>query len=554
MISRTSGTIVDIHNRRVFQGHVEVREGVVVSVVEDPDAVGPVIMPGFVDAHIHIESSMVMPSEFARVAVLHGTVGTVSDPHEIANVLGIEGVRAMIENGEEVPFSFAFGAPSCVPATSFESAGAELGPAEVEELLRDERVLYLSEMMNYPGVIFGDPEVAEKIAIAKRLDLPVDGHAPGVRGEELRKYVAAGISTDHESFSYDEGREKLELGMKLLIREGSAARNFDALIPLLSEYPDQCMFCSDDRHPDDLIEGHINLLVKRAVANGVDLMTALRTASLHPVEHYGLSVGLLREGDRADFIEVDNLEDLNVLRTVIGGRVVAEKGESRIASVPLTRLNNFTPQEITSDDLRLMMPEDRASSESVKVNVIEALDGEIVTGRVVKELPVVDREIVVDPEQDVLKIVVANRYTKALPAVALITGFRLGGGALASSVAHDSHNVVAVGRSDREIARAINLVMEQGGGLSAVGQQSDGAESELLLPLPIAGLMSDQDPWSVAKSYATLDNFVRTTLGSTLGAPYMTLSFMALLVIPSLKLSDKGLFDGEGFRFEELVV
>ena len=546
---RRSGTIVDIHNRRIFNGHVEVVDGVIASIVEDPAATGPVIMPGFVDAHIHIESSMVMPSEFARVAVLHGTVGTVSDPHEIANVLGIEGVRAMIENGERVPFTFAFGAPSCVPATSFESAGATLGPAEVEELLRDDRVLYLSEMMNYPGVIHGDPVVAEKLATARRLGMPIDGHAPGLRGDDLRSYLKAGISTDHESFSYEEGKEKLELGMKLLIREGSAARNFEALIPLLGEYPEQCMFCSDDRHPDDLITGHINLLVRRALDHGIDLMIVLRAASLHPVEHYGLPIGLLREGDRADFIEVDSLDNLRVLRTVIGGEVVAEKGESRIEPVPLPTLNNFTPQRVAPEDLRIAVSTPKSGG--VRANVIEALDGEIVTGHVERDVEVRDGEIVADATRDILKIVVVNRYNPAPPAVALITGFGLKKGALASSVAHDSHNVVAVGASDREIARAIDLVMEGQGGLSAVGD--DGGAEELLLPLPVAGLMSDRDPWSVAESYEKLDSFVRATLGSPLGAPYMTLSFMALLVIPTLKLSDRGLFDGEAFRFADVV-
>lgn len=549
-VTRASGTIVDIHNRRVYAGHVEVEDGRIASIRRDPEATGPVIMPGFVDAHIHIESSMLMPSEFARVAVLHGTVGTVSDPHEIANVLGIAGVRTMIENGEKVPFRFAFGAPSCVPATSFESAGATLRPAEVEELLRDDRILYLSEMMNYPGVIHGDPVVAEKIAIARRLGMPIDGHAPGLRGDDLRTYVNAGITTDHESFSYDEGKEKLELGMKLLIREGSAARNFEALIPLLAEYPESCMFCSDDRHPDDLIAGHINLLVKRALDHGVDLMVALRTASLHPVEHYGLPIGLLREGDRADFIEVDSLEELNVLRTVIGGSVVAERGKSYISSIPVPVVNNFTAQNLEPEELTIPAPVG-VSEGRVRVNVIEALDGEIVTGRVEREVACRQGQVMADRTQDVLKIVVANRYTSAPPAVALITGFGLEGGALASSVAHDSHNVVAVGCSDREIARAIRLVMEQGGGLSAVGDIE--GKSDLVLPLPVAGLMSDRDPWSVAEAYGRLDAFVRKELGSPLGAPYMTLSFMALLVIPSLKLSDKGLFDGVGFGFETVV-
>ncbi len=545
-VTRTSGTIVDVHNRRLFAGHVEVEDGRITSIREDDEAVGPVIMPGFVDAHIHIESSMVVPSEFARAAVLHGTVGTVSDPHEIANVLGIEGVRMMIDNGEKVPFTFAFGAPSCVPATSFESAGATLGPAEVEELLRDDRILYLSEMMNYPGVIHGDPVVAEKIAVARSLGMPIDGHGPGLRGDDLRTYVNAGISTDHESFSYEEGKEKLELGMKLLIREGSAARNFEALIPLLAEYPESCMFCSDDRHPDDLVAGHINLLVKRALAYGIDLMVVLRTASLHPVEHYGLPIGLLREGDRADFIEVDSLEELNVLRTVIGGEVVADEGKSRIASVPVPIINNFTARSVSAEEIVVPYHGEEGASSS-PVRVIKAIDGEIVTAKEEKELPVEKGAILADPTEDVAKIVVVNRYKDAPPAAAFINGFGIGEGALASSVAHDSHNVVAVGTSDEYIVRAINLVMKQNGGLSAVSPNH-----HELLPLPVAGLMSDRDPWSVADAYSVIDRFVRKDIGSTLAAPFMTLSFMCLLVIPSLKLGDRGLFDGESFSFVEI--
>ena len=539
-------SLINIHTSRIYPVDLVVENGRIVSVDEvSGEATGPYILPGFVDAHIHVESSMLVPSEFARVAVVHGTVATVSDPHEIANVLGLAGVRYMIEDGERVPFTFAFGAPSCVPATPFESAGAVLGPKEVEELLRDDRILYLSEMMNYPGAINRDPDVMAKIAAAQRLGLPVDGHAPGVRGDALQAYIDAGISTDHESFTYEEGKEKLERGMKLLIREGSAARNFDALWPLLNEYPDRCMFSSDDRHPDDLIEGHINLLVKKAVRNGVDLMVALRTASLHPVEHYGLSVGLLRPGDRADYIVIDNLEEMNVLKTVIGGETVAENGESRIPSHPIRIVNNFTPRSVSAEEIAVSY--EGESGGSVNVRVIEAIDGQIVTGKTERMLPIEEGKIVADPSQDVAKIVVVNRYEQAPPAAAFITGFGLREGALASSVAHDSHNVVAVGTSDEYILRAIELVMHQNGGLSAVSPTA-----HEVLPLPVAGLMSDRDPWSVADAYSVIDNFVRNDVGSTLAAPFMTLSFMCLLVIPSLKLGDRGLFDGEGFEFVEV--
>lgn len=540
-----TGQIIDLHARRIHPGRVRVVDGIIAEIVEDDGVKSPsFVLPGFVDAHVHIESSMLLPSEFARVAVLHGTVATVSDPHEIANVLGVEGVRAMIDNGAQTPFRFAFGAPSCVPATGFETAGATLGVEDVEELLRDERIFYLSEMMNYPGVIGDDPTVLAKIAAAHRLGKPVDGHAPGVRGADLQKYIAAGISTDHESFTFEEGKEKLERGMRLLIREGSAARNFEALHPLLSHYPDACMFCSDDKHPDQLIVGHINRLVRRALAEGHDLITVLRAACVAPVEHYGLPVGLLRVGDRADMIEVEDLETMEVVRTWIGGALVAERGASFIPSTPIPMINAFHSRVVAVDELRV--PCDR---DEVMLNVIGAIDGQIVTDAREMRGRVVDGALVADAGRDLAKIAVVNRYADAPVAVAFITGTGLTGGALASSVAHDSHNIVAVGVDDEQLCRAINLIMENRGGLAVV----DGNE-EKVLPLPVAGLMSDRDPWNVAAAYSLLDTMAKERLGTTLSAPFMTLSFMALLVIPSLKLSDKGLFDGRSFAFCPVVL
>lgn len=548
-----SGLIVDIHARRIYTGSIRVENGRIAEIVED-DSVdrSRFILPGFVDAHIHIESSMLVPAEFARVAVTHGTVATVSDPHEIANVLGLDGVRYMLESAESVPFTFAFGAPSCVPATPFETAGATLDLAAVEELLDDDRIGYLSEMMNYPGVVNGNPEVMAKVEAALKRGMPVDGHAPGLRGDDLRRYHAAGISTDHESFTYEEGKEKLELGMKLLVREGSAARNFEELWPLIGEYPDMCMFSSDDRHPDDLVRRHIDDLVRRSVAKGLDTMTVLRTASLHPVEHYSLPVGLLREGDRADFIEVDDLVDFRVRRTVIAGDIVAEDGETRIPSGPIRIVNRCHARTVAPEELivKANAKKDRGdeSDSAVEIEVIEALDGQIVTGRTMVTVPVRDGMIVCDPEKDIAKIVVVNRYESAEPAAWFITGFGLRSGALASSVAHDSHNVVAVGTSDAAIARAATLVLEAGGGLSVVDEES-GVEE--VLPLPVAGLMTDTDAETTASAYEKVDRIVREQLGSRLGAPYMTLSFMALLVIPKLKLGDRGLFDVEKFTFVE---
>lgn len=539
-----SGTIVDPLNRRTYTGTLHIADGRIERIVEEdvPEGSG-YILPGFVDAHVHVESSMLVPSEFARIAVVHGTVATVSDPHEIANVLGIDGVRYMIDNGAKTPFKFAFGAPSCVPATGFETAGATLGPDDVEELLRDDRVLYLSEMMNYPGVVFDDEEVHAKLRIARNLGKPIDGHAPGLRGEQLKKYVAAGISTDHESFEYEEGKEKLELGMKLLIREGSAAKNFEALHPLLKEYPDSCMFCSDDKHPDDLLQSHINGLARRALSEGHDMMTVLNTACVHPVQHYGLNVGLLQAGDPADFIQVESLEELIPFRTWIDGNVVAEHGATQIPGVPVEAVNNFTPRTVKPEELRVPF-----EGESAELNVIGAINGQIVTAKRTAQGKVEGGEIVSDTVTDVLKIAVVNRYGQAKPAVAFINGFGLKGGALASSVAHDSHNVVAVGATDEELCRAINLVMEARGGLSVVS-----GDTEEVLPLPVAGLMSTDDAETVGETYATLDRLAKDVLATPLTSPYMTLSFMALLVIPSLKLSDLGLFDGESFAFADVV-
>ncbi|MEJ2469072.1 MAG: adenine deaminase, partial [Campylobacterales bacterium] len=515
---------------------IVIKEKTIRSVTEIDTPCSTYVLPGFIDAHIHIESSMLPPSEFARLAVRHGTVTTVSDPHEIANVLGIEGVEFMLENAEKVPFKFYFGASPCVPATPFETSGAVLDIEAVTNLLRRPQIKYLSEVMNFPGVIGGDEDMLAKIKAAKTLGKPADGHAPGLRGEDLKRYIAAGITTDHEAFTYEEGLEKVQNGMKIIIREGSAAKNFEALSPLIKAYPDMLMFCSDDRHPNDLFREHINALVRRAVAKGHDPFDVLRIACLNPIEHYGLEVGSLRPGEPADFIEVNNLEDFTVLRTVIDGETVAENGRSRIDSVPLPEINNFHTGKKRAEAFALPFCE--------HVEVIQAVDHELVTHEQVADLKKVPAHTVGDPEHDVLKIAVVNRYEDAPPAVAYVNGFGLKSGAIASSVAHDSHNIVAVGCSDEAIAEAVNLVIGARGGISAVN-----ATEQHLLPLRIAGIMSAEDGFEVATEYEALDRFAKEDLGSALDAPFMTLSFMALLVIPELKLSDKGLFDGRTFHF-----
>lgn len=534
------GQVVDLHNRDIYPAEVRVQDGRISRIRRLEKAEGFYIMPGFVDAHIHIESSMLVPSEFARLAAVHGTVATVSDPHEIANVLGIEGVHYMIENGRQTPFKFNFGAPSCVPATAFETAGAAIGAEGVEALLRMPEVKYLAEMMNYPGVLHRDEEVMAKLAVAKKLGKPVDGHAPGLRGADARRYIEAGISTDHECFTYEEGLEKLQLGMKVIIREGSAAKNFNALIPLLPQFPGHIMFCSDDKHPDDLILGHINQLAARAVAAGYSLFDVLRAACLNPVLHYGLDVGLLRPGDPADLILVEDLETFAVKATYINGALVAQDGASHIERAAVPVVNNFHTSPKRPEEFRI-------PAQGAKVQVIRALDGAIVTEQFMAEARLDNGYAVSDPSRDILEIAVVNRYVEAPPALAFINGFDLKQGAIASCVGHDSHNIIAVGVDEQAICQAVNLIIQNKGGISAVFQ-----DEEMALPLPVAGIMSNADGYEVAQAYKQIDGFVRQKLGGTLSAPFMTLSFMALLVIPSLKLGDKGLFDGNAFRFTPL--
>ncbi|MCX6152828.1 MAG: adenine deaminase [Candidatus Kapabacteria bacterium] len=570
------------------------------------------ILPGLIDAHIHIESSMLVPSEFARLAVRHGTVATVSDPHEIANVLGREGIDFMLQNAESVPMKFYFGAPSCVPATNFESSGAEITVNDISELLDDVRIKYLSEMMNFPGVIHNFPDVVEKLNAAKLKNKPIDGHAPGLTGDDLKKYIEAGISTDHECFTIEEAEAKIALGMKILIREGSAAKNFDALKSLIKSNNEMVMLCSDDCHPDDLATGHINLLVKRALDDGFDIFDILRTCTLNPKNHYGLETGLLQIGDSADFIVVDNFQEFNILQTYIDGNLVAENGKETFRRVPISPVNRFHAKKIEVEDLFVAPPlnpplkngeneenplnptlekgeneenhlspfekggnleefENPLTSFKIEghleapffkgglgvsgsipqIRVIEALEGELITNELICDAKIENNCIVSDLGRDILKLVVLNRYqavknNSAKPAIAFIKNFGFTHGAIASSVAHDSHNIIAVGADDDSIVRAINLIIENQGGMCAVGD-----DIETVLPLPVAGIMSCDDAEHVSALYSALNQKAKA-LGSALNAPFMTLSFMALLVIPKLKLSDKGLFDGGSFRFVDL--
>ena len=534
-----SGNIIDVVQKRIFKGNIQVENGIVKKVTETPCDRDCYILPGLIDAHVHIESSMLIPSEFARLAVVHGSVATVSDPHEIANVLGVPGIKFMIENGKKVPFKFNFGASSCVPATSFETAGASLELKEIEELLSMKEVRYLSEMMNFPGVLFENADVIAKIKLAHQLGKPVDGHAPGLKGDDAAKYIGSGISTDHECFTKEEALGKIKYGMKILIREGSAARNFEELHSLVDEFPGMVMFCSDDKHPDDLVVGHINLLVRRALAKGLDLFNVLRACTYNPVHHYKLEVGLLQEGDNADFIIIDNLKDFNVLETYINGIMVADSGKTMISQVNETPFNNFNISEVCANDIKI-------KQQAGLIRVQEAYDGQLITGSLEVEPLLDDGFVVSDPERDILKLIVKNRYSEAPAAIGFIHGLGLKRGAIASCVAHDSHNILAAGTDDESIVKAINLIIRSRGGISVV----DGS-IEAVLPLPFAGIMTVEDGYSVAEKYRRMNHLVKT-LQSTLRAPFMTLSFMALLVIPDLKLSDKGLFDGKTFTFTQL--
>jgi len=537
---KVSGRIIDLHQGRIYPGTITITAGKIEKIIEEKESPGLFLLPGLADAHVHIESSMLVPSHFAVAAVKHGTVAIVADPHEIANVMGKDGVRFMLDNSDTVPVKMLFGAPSCVPATSSESAGARIGAEYIEELLRDKRVGYLAEMMNFPGVIYDDIEVHRKLEVAINAGVPVDGHAPGLTGEELKKYINSGISTDHECTSLEEAMEKISGGMKILIREGSAAKNLEALAPLLNYYPDKVMLCTDDLHPETLAKGHINKIVARLIGMGYDIWNVLRAASVNTVEHYGIAAGLLRVGDPADFIVVDDPAKMNVLQTWIDGKLVYDGERALFNPGEIKKINRFKCTRLLTDEIRV-------PNEGGKIRVIVAENGSLVTG--CEEMPAGDDQFVIPrPDEDLLKIVVKERYNDKPPAVGFIKGFGMKRGAMASSVAHDSHNIIAVGTNDRDIVASINLIVEAEGGMSAVSD--DGAD---ILRLPVAGIMSDMPVTAMASRYERLSETVKS-YGCHLDSPYMTLSFMALLVIPRLKLSDRGLFDGLSFNHVPLFI
>lgn len=538
---RLSGQIVDVVNSRIYRGTLEIEDGRIVDIYDSDNGDNLIIMPGFIDSHIHIESSLLVPTEFARLAVIHGSIATVSDPHEIANVLGLEGVQYMIETGKRSPFKFHFCAPSCVPATTFESSGGTVNSDDIDTLMSMDEIKCLGEMMNYPGVIFNDEEVARKLESARRHNKPIDGHAPLLNGEDLKKYRNAGISTDHECYTLDEAREKAELGMTIQIREGSAANNFKTLIPLIEEYPDNIMFCTDDTHPHELIKSHINGMVKEAIHSGYNILDVIKAATLTPVKHYNLNVGLLQKNDPADFIIIDNFNDFNILKTYINGELVAENGKSLLQSVPVKTINKFVADKVTAKDFEVI-------DKGKDVKIIGVVSGGLITEKIIGRPKVIDKNMVSDIDNDILKIAVINRYENKRPAVGFIKNFGLKRGALASSVAHDSHNIIVIGCSDESMAAAGNMIIDNKGGLAVYDD-----EIKMCLPLPIAGIMSKDDAFKVAGEYQKIKDLAKR-LGSPLSDPFMTIAFMALLVIPKLKLSDKGLFDCEKFELTSIFV
>lgn len=535
------GQIVDVFARTTYPGEIQIDNGRIAEIRKTESAPERYIMPGFVDSHVHIESSMLSPARFAEMAVKHGTLATVSDPHEISNVMGIEGLNFMIENAKTVPMQFFFSAPSCVPATAFETSGANIDAAQIAELMKREDIWYLGEMMNYPGVIYDDAEVHAKIKASLAAGKPVDGHAPLLMGDDLKKYADAGISTDHECTNIEEARAKIALGVKVLIREGSAARDFDALWPLIDSNPNEVMLCTDDCHPDELQKRHINLLATHALENGADIYNVLMASAINPVLHYKLPLGLLREGDSADFIVVEDLKNFRLIESYMKGDRIFANGSATFSAGFSDHPNKFLRQKIKISDIEL-------KAEKSKIKVIEAGDGDLLTRSSVVEVKVENGMVISDPERDILKIVVASRYDNNPPAIGFIKGFNLKKGALASSIAHDSHNLIAVGVDDEEIAEVLNMVIKSKGGLAAVS-----GDEKIHLPLEIGGLMADAPGEEIAASYKALNEFA-ARCGSGLKAPYMTMAFMALLVIPELKLGDKGLFDGLKFEFTSLFI
>ncbi len=549
-VSMLKGNLVNVFTEEIYPAEVEIKNGIIKCVREVKGDFKNYILPGFIDAHIHIESSMLTPSRFAEAVIPHGTTAVVADPHEIANVMGINGIEYMINDSKSVPLRFFYTAPSCVPATPFETSGAVIGPDEIQELLQMDDMVALGEMMNFPGVIGNDRLVLEKIEIAHKLKKPVDGHAPLLSGDDLCKYVGAGISTDHECSQMEEALEKKRLGMKIMIREGSSAKNLEELYSMGGDF-----LVSDDKHPEDLLKGHLNLTLKKAVQLGMDPIEAIQMVTFNPSSHYNLNIGSISPGKAADLVIVDDLENFNISKVIINGQIVAQDGKAlfKVHPLPIENTFNLTDKKSTDFDVPTnfeINSESNSSSrstEKTRVRVIEVIEGQLLTEESEANLKISDGIISPNIENDVLKISVVGRYGQNNVSNGFINGFRLKKGAIASSIAHDSHNIIVVGTNSHDMAKAVNNLKKNKGGLVAV---YDG--NIYSLKLPVAGLMSTKGAKDVSAQLKDLHDLVND-MGCQLASPFMTMSFMALLVIPKLKISDKGLFDVESFQFVNVI-
>ncbi len=503
------------------------------------------IIPGLIESHIHIESSMLTPSRFAQVAVTHGTTAIVADPHEIANVLGLDGINFMRDDAKKTPVKIFFTAPSCVPATKFETSGAIIDSEKINLLLEEKDIVALGEMMNFYGVIHSDSEVMKKIKFAHKYKKPVDGHCPKLTGEKLNKYIKAGILTDHECTTLVEAEEKLGKGMKIMIKQGSYAKNLENIYPLAFKNSDFCFLASDDLEADDLLKGHMNLKLKEIVNLGINPFDAIRMSTFNPARHYNLNVGLLKSGDPADFVILNNLRDFNVLETYINGKLVAKDGKALFELPEVKKMNFFDIKQKNVNDFKI---NSNKKNGVIKVHVIGLVENQIITKKLIETLKVDNYEILPDLGKDILRIAVAERYGNNNLALGFIKGFMLKEGAIASSVAHDSHNIISIGFEKNDITRAINTVIEMRGGLTLVRNN----QVLIRIALPIAGLMSDKPAEDIVKK---LNRFylILKALGCTLNSPLMILSFMSLPVVPELKLTDRGLFDVEKFGFINLI-
>ncbi len=535
------GNLVDVVKDKMYPATVYIENGIIAKVEENNESYSTYILPGIIDSHIHIESTLLTPEHYAREAVRHGVIGAVADPHEIANVLGTKGVDFMIENGNRTPFYFWFGAPSCVPSTPLEPAGAKLGPEEIEELLSRKDVHFLAEMMDYPGVIGSEKEVMSKIASANKHGKPIDGHAPMMSSSDVKQYAAAGISTDHECTTVEEAIEKMSLGMKVLIREGSAARNFDALHPIIASHPRQVMFCCDDMPAETLLEDYLPGSIRKAIGYGYNPLDVIRCASMNVAKHYAIPAGMLQEGDSADFIEIDSLSTFNILKTVIKGNVVFDQNEAAPSPLDSTVevINRFDCEKISIEEIQV-----KATGKRIKV--IDCVCGDLLTETHLSTPKTENGYIISNPEEDVLKLVAINRYCPKEISVGFIRGIGIKNGAMATSISHDNHNLVVVGVSDADIVKATNLLIENKGGMVV----TSGNKTEVL-QLEIAGLMTHRPAKTVAHIQEQIKSLV-SEMGSELEDPFLTLSFMSLIVIPKIKLSSKGLFDVTKFEFTSL--